>query len=35
METFKLNETDRKLIAIGLDVLKKNFDDGIYYHTVG
>lgn len=35
MEIFELNETDRKLITVGLDVLKKNFDDGVYYHTVG
>ncbi len=35
MEIFELNETDRKLITIGLDVLIKNFDDGIYHHTVG
>lgn len=35
MERFILNETDKKLIDIALDVLKNNFDDGIYHHTVG
>lgn len=35
MEIFELNETDRKLIEIGLGVLAKNFDDGVYNHTVG
>ena len=35
MEKYELNDSDRKLVKIGLDVLKKNFDDGIYNHTVG
>ena len=35
MERYELNDKDRRLIEIGLDVLKKNFDDGIYNHTVG
>ena len=35
MKRYKLNDTDKKLIEIALDVLKKNFDDGIYNHTVG
>lgn len=35
MEIFELNETDRKLIKAGLEVLAKNFDDGVYNHTVG
>ena len=35
MERFQLTDADRKLIEIGLDVLKRNFDDGVYNHTVG
>ncbi|MDD4113581.1 MAG: cytidine deaminase [Herbinix sp.] len=35
MEIFNINEIDNKLIEIGLGVLEKNFDDGIYNHTVG
>ncbi len=35
MKKYELNDTDKKLIEIGLDVLNKNFDDGIYNHTVG
>lgn len=35
MERFALNDNDKKLIEIALDVLKDNFDDGIYFHTVG
>ena len=35
MERYELNETDKKLIELGLDVLTKNFDDGVYHHTVG
>lgn len=35
MERYTLNDTDRRLIACALDVLKKNFDDGVYNHTVG
>lgn len=35
MERYELNDTDRKLIEIGLETLKMNFDDGIYNHTVG
>lgn len=35
MERCELNETDNKLIEIGLKVLSENFDDGIYNHTVG
>jgi cytidine deaminase len=35
MERYKLNDTDKKLIELALDVLSKNFDDGIYNHTVG
>ena len=35
MERYPLTDEDKKLIEIGLDVLMKNFDDGIYNHTVG
>ena len=35
MERFKLNDKDYELIRAALEVLKENFDDGIYNHTVG
>ena len=35
MKRYKVNDTDKRLIAAGLDVLSKNFDDGVYHHTVG
>lgn len=35
MERYPLTEMDKHLIALGLDVLAKNFDDGVYHHTVG
>ena len=35
MERYPITEKDRELIEIGLDVLEKNFDDGVYNHTVG
>lgn len=35
MERYALNEQDKKLIDLGLEVLKSNFDDGVYRHTVG
>ncbi len=35
MERYALNEADKRLIEIALKVLKENFDDGIYRHTVG
>ena len=35
MELWELNNSDRELIEIGLKVLKENFYDGIYNHTVG
>ena len=35
MERFQLNERDKELIATALVVLEKNFDDGVYNHTVG
>lgn len=35
MKRYIVTEEDKRLIAAGLDVLSKNFDDGIYHHTVG
>ena len=35
MKRYQLTDTDKKLIEIALEVLEKNFDDGIYNHTVG
>lgn len=35
MKRYPLTDEDKRLIEIGLDVLLKNFDDGIYRHTVG
>jgi cytidine deaminase len=35
MTRYPLTEKDRELIALGLEVLKENFDDGVYNHTVG
>ncbi len=35
MERYSLTATDHQLIAMALQVLEKNFDDGIYNHTVG
>jgi len=35
MEKFMVTEQDEELIKLALEVLKKNFDDGIYNHTVG
>jgi cytidine deaminase len=35
MTRYEITEKDKQLIAAGLDVLSKNFDDGIYHHTVG
>ncbi len=35
MEIFEITEKDKELINIALAVLKKNFDDGVYNHTVG
>ena len=35
VERYELTDTDRKLIAMGLEVLADNFDDGVYNHTVG
>nr|MDD6335350.1 cytidine deaminase [bacterium] len=30
-----LTEQDRALIDTAMDALKRNFDDGVFYHTVG
>lgn len=35
MRRYKLTAKDYKLIEIGIAVLRKNFDDGVYNHTVG
>ena len=35
MRKYKLTHLDEKLIEIALKVLKENFDDGTYLHTVG
>ena len=35
MEKYDTTKNDRELIEIALEVLNKNFDDGVYNHTVG
>ena len=35
MTKYPLTPADKELISQALDVLQKNFDDGIYNHTVG
>lgn len=35
MTRYEITEADKKLIETGLEVLKQNFDDGVYNHTVG
>lgn len=35
MTKYPLTEDDEKLIPLALEVLSKNFDDGVYNHTVG
>ena len=35
MKIFEITSEDRELIRTALRVLEKNFDDGIYNHTVG
>lgn len=35
MVKYPLNEADLKLIPLALEVLERNFDDGVYNHTVG
>ena len=35
MGFFEVTRQDRELIRMAVDILRKNFDDGVYYHTVG
>ncbi|MBR3848099.1 MAG: cytidine deaminase [Oscillospiraceae bacterium] len=35
MKKYPITEKDKELIEIALQVLRANFDDGIYNHTVG
>ena len=35
MEFFEITKHDKELIKLALEVLAKNFDDGVYNHTVG
>lgn len=35
MKFYDITEQDKELIEIALETLEKNFDDGIYKHTVG
>ena len=35
MKFYEITNEDRELVAMALRVLEKNYDDGIYYHTVG
>lgn len=35
MKKYDITKNDRELIEIALEVLNKNFDDGVYNHTVG
>ena len=35
MERYPITESDKELIKIGLQVIKNNFDDITYNHTVG
>ncbi len=35
MERYDVDDNDKRLIETALDVLKNNFDDGVYNHTVG
>ncbi|MCM1577528.1 MAG: cytidine deaminase [Ruminococcus sp.] len=35
MERYELNDCDKGLMEAALTVLKENFDDGVYNHTVG
>lgn len=35
MQRYETNDDDRGLIKAALEALEKNFDDGIYNHTVG
>lgn len=35
MTFYEITDLDRELIGTALATLAKNFDDGVYYHTVG
>ena len=35
MQLYEISEQDKELIEVALKTLQKNFDDGIYHHTVG
>ena len=35
MKFYKITGEDEELIKIALETLQRNFDDGIYHHTVG
>ena len=35
MTFYEITDSDRELIGTALATLAKNFDDGVYYHTVG
>ena len=35
MTTYDITDKDKELIKLALEVLEKNFDDGVYNHTVG
>jgi cytidine deaminase len=35
MKKYKITSQDKELIRAALEVLEKNFDDGVYNHTVG
>ena len=35
MKKYNISKEDKELIQYALDVLEKNFDDGVYNHTVG
>lgn len=35
MKRYPLTEQDHELIRLGRRTLEKNFDDGVYHHTVG
>lgn len=35
MTYYEITSEDKELIKIALETLEKNFDDGVYHHTVG
>lgn len=35
MTFYEITEKDRELIRVALECLERNFDDGVYNHTVG